>query len=136
MRAGWLAVMEGNLLSPHRSKQSLEEWREEMRLMQQHAHVSPHHSTTSLAPFATETPQSPEREADEERGASLPAGLHEQREAAFDECVRRYVSELRGQRVQAGLVREPSDDLLEAEKRLAEVRERESLSDHWVHVHN
>lgn len=93
--------------------------------MQQRACVSPHHHSTPnmAAPFATEVSRSPKRETDRERETLLPAGLHKQREAALDECVQRYVSELRGQRVQAGLVKEPSNDLLEAEKKLAEVGE-------------
>ena len=109
-----------------RSKQSLAAWQEEARRKQRcpHCNASEAHSkSVGPAPFATGTPEPREQGQHEaaERECSGRSRGGGQWDASQGERVQRYVAELRGQRVQGGLVGQPSQELLEAEQRLAEV---------------
>ena len=109
-----------------RSKQGLEEWRNQAKLKQlQSQYQNAHPVVADTAPYATQiTTKLPEISQTFDDATSLQyklgSGLDHHK-------VEKYKSRLEEKRKQVGLITHPSSELQEAEKCLAEVRHLEVL---------
>jgi hypothetical protein len=107
-------------IEKQRSKESLEQWREEARL----DHLKPPSvelggpTASDTAPYATDRQHSPMQEAGQDMALASPLSDHGE---VARKRVEHYNTALQTQRRQAGLISDASSDLLEAERRLAEV---------------
>ncbi|CAI8017402.1 hypothetical protein GBAR_LOCUS10568 [Geodia barretti] len=103
-------------IEKQRSKERLEQWREEARL----DHLKPlsgGSTASDTAPYATDRQHSPTAKAGQDLTLASPLSDHGE---VARKRVEHYNTALQTQRRQAGLISDASSDLLEAERRLAE----------------
>ena len=105
-----------------RSKQGLEEWRNQTKLKQLEAarNQEPLPGITESAPYATRIPAKPDVPPMEEEEDAV--ALHYKLGAGLDHHkVQKYKTRLEEKRKQVGIIQHPSSELQQAEKCLAEV---------------
>lgn len=114
-----------NYFTNFRSKQGLEEWRNQAKLKQRLREERVHQDADYLgaaqtAPFATETNEKPEMVPPQATSSNL---LGSKVKVEIDyQTVQKYKTKLEEKRKQIGIISNPSSELRKAEKSLAEVR--------------